>query len=585
MTLPLRIVGLLGFLLIVCGCGGGGGSTPLSQLIYSTDWTRMTSAGGGRSQRVSLYDGNGRLAKTVLAEVGAGGRQSYNLNDVPSGTYRLLIELYSQPTLGGVLVGRVSDYVTLSGTSTYETVVGESVQSVTVSPSQVVIPVPQSSLLLARGLSATGVPTFTDPATITWQALGGVATVDGSGRVTATTAGSGSVRATHVPSGRQGSSSVQVQPFAPTTSKWTVLVFMNAANDLYSFSTLNMNQMERVAGNPDVRFVVQWKQTTGRYPASTFDGTRRYLVQPDQSNGIASQLVQDLGSSVDMGRPQALNNFVSWAKTYYPAERYCLVVWNHGGGWRRGARDQSTPYAVSYDDETGNAIQTWELRTALNGHHFDILAWDCSLMQMMEVVYECRDFADLIVGSEESPPGEGYPYDRVFAPFRDQPDETSVNLSRNFVTGMLAVPEYANRKITQSVFDASKVPNLASKIDTLAAALIANNSSLTATVPAIRSNSKSYGQTNVRYYRDLDDVCQRLISGAGIPAVVNAATQVRGALAQARIWEGHNANSAGSNGVSIDFSPSAVYVGAAADYARVQFAIDTRWDDWLAIAP
>lgn len=585
MTTSLRIVGLLGFLLILGGCGGGGGGTPLAQLVYSTDWTRMASAGGGRSQRVSLFDGNGRLAKTVLAEVGSGGRQSYTLSDIPAGNYRLQAELYSQPALGGIRVGLVNDYLTLSGAVTYETSVGETVASVSVSPSQVAITIPQSSLLLARGLSASGTPTFTDPSTISWQALGGVATVDGVGRVTAATAGSGSVRATHVPTGRQGSSLVQVQPFTPRVGKWTVLVFMNAANDLYSYSSLNMNQMERVAGNADVRFVVQWKQTTSRFPSSSFDGTRRYLVQPDQTDTIASQLVQDLGTGVDMGRPQTLNSFIDWAKAYYPAERYCLVVWNHGGGWRRGARDDAQPFAVSYDDQTGNAIQTWELGQALSGHHFEILSWDCSLMQMMEVVYECRDFADLIVGSEESPPGEGYPYDRVFAPFRDQPDESSVNLSRNFVTGMLSVPEYANRKITQSVIDTTKVNNLATKIDLLAAALIAHNGSLTGTIPAVRAGAKSYSQTNVRYYRDLDDVCQRLIASAGIPAVVNAATQVRGALAQARVWEGHNANSAGSNGVSIDFSPSTIYVGAAADYARIQFAIDTRWDDWLTIAP
>ena len=47
-----------------------------------------------------------------------------------------------------------------------------------------------------------------------------------------------------------------------TTTKWPVLVYINAANDLYQFSDLNMNQMEQVAGNNQVRFVVQWKQST-----------------------------------------------------------------------------------------------------------------------------------------------------------------------------------------------------------------------------------------------------------------------------------------------------------------------------------
>jgi hypothetical protein len=337
------------------------------------------------------------------------------------------------------------------------------------------VAVPESKLLLARGLAASGKATFTRASDFSWQALGSAATVDSQGRVTATATGTGSIRATHTPTGRQASSSIQVQPFTPHTGKWTVLVYLNAANDLYSFSTLNVNQMERVAGNPDVRFVLQWKQFAAEFPSSTFDGTRRYVVQPDSTNTIASKLVQDLGTNVDMGIPQTLLDFVRWGKTYYPAEHYCLVIWNHGNGWRRSAQD-SKPYAASYDDQTGNAIQTWQMGAALQGEHFDILAWDCSLMQMMEVAYECRDSADYIVGSEESPPGEGYPYDLVFDGFRDNPDAGARTLSKGFVDGMLAVPSYAGRKITQSVFETSKLPAVATALDGLGAALIANNS-------------------------------------------------------------------------------------------------------------
>lgn len=49
------------------------------------------------------------------------------------------------------------------------------------------------------------------------------------------------------------------------------------------------------------------------------------------------------------------------------------------------------------------SIQTWDVGTALGSEHFDIIAWDLSLMQMVEVAYELRNNADYVVGSEERP--------------------------------------------------------------------------------------------------------------------------------------------------------------------------------------
>ena len=45
----------------------------------------------------------------------------------------------------------------------------------------------------------------------------------------------------------------------------------------------------------------------------------------------------------------------------------------------------------------------------------DVLAFDACLMQMAEVAYEVKDLADYVVGSEETEPGPGYPYDPFLA--------------------------------------------------------------------------------------------------------------------------------------------------------------------------
>ncbi len=377
-------------------------------------------------------------------------------------------------------------------------------------------------------------------------------------------------------------------PPAAGPTKWTVMVFLNAANDLHLFSNLNVDQMERVAGNPQVKFVVQWKQANGTAPNFTYGDTRRLLISPNTSGGVQSPTVQNLGSGVDMGRPETLREFVSWAKANYPAERYALVVWNHGNGWRR-SRDMMTSRGVSYDDETSNAIQTWQLAQAVGDTPFEFIAWDASLMQMIEVAYELEGRTKYIVGSEESPPGAGYPYDAIFRLFRDEPDAPTPTLTKSFVDGMLGVPAYQREEITQSVVDVARLPSLATAVDGLGRALIDNRAAVSSLVRTVRTESQGYGLSKgERYYRDLIDVCARLEAGGAPQPVAVAAAAVRSAAAQAVIWEGHNGNSPGSRGLAIDFSPSSNHAPPSTlgiDYARLRFAQGTSWDEWLLVAP
>jgi hypothetical protein len=261
-----------------------------------------------------------------------------------------------------------------------------------------------------------------------------------------------------------------------------------------------------------------------------------------------------------------------------------LVVWNHGNGWRRAPALDPTR-AVSYDDETGNSIQTWQLSQAIGDAVLDVVAWDASLMQMMEVAYEIKDRARYVVGSEESPPGEGYPYDLIFREFRDNPDGSTTALTKAFVDGMLAVPAYQSRKITQSVLDTDRLDELAAAINGLAATLISNVGALGAAIPSIRSSAQSYSPTSSRVYRDLYHVCQLIEAQIAIPEIQAAAMGVRAAIEDAVVWEGHNANSPNSHGVSVDFSSSTTFAPAALDYSLLRFAQDTQWNEWLQIAP
>jgi len=576
--------------LLIAGCGGSGGGSSHATLTAVADWTHFGSGISGQSQRWSLYDSGDVLVQQIAIDHTSSGQQSVNFPAVPSGTYHIHVDLFSGLDLGGTLVGILDEQIKLSGLKSYTAAVGTDPASIKVTPTTATFKANASQQFYAAAYNSSAQPTFIAPNTITWSVNGTAATVDpATGVVQGVSAGTGSVLATHPLVQQSGAATFTVQSVSITTGKWTILVYMNAANDLFQFSTLNVNQMERVAGNPDVRFVVQWKQSKDLFSDSTFDGTRRYLVKQDTTTNIASELVQNMGTGVDMGDKNTLTDFINWGKTFYPAQHYVLVVWNHGNGWRRGiTRDDFPTRAVSYDDQTGNSIQTWELAQALGSNHFDIVAWDASLMQMMEVADEIRDKTDYIAGSEESPPGAGYPYDLVFQGFRDNPNDTALNLAHGFVTGMIdGYSSDTTVKITQSVIDTSQLAALSTQIDALGQFLIANQASLGTLVPSVRNTAKSFSPTNGRVYRDLWDVCDRLTSGGGsIVGLQAACDNVKAAITAAVKWEGHNINSAGSHGISIDFSSSAQFAGSTGtDYANLRLANDTQWDEWLTVAP
>ncbi|MCX5785062.1 MAG: clostripain-related cysteine peptidase [Elusimicrobia bacterium] len=255
--------------------------------------------------------------------------------------------------------------------------------------------------------------------------------------------------------------------------EWTIMVFINAKNNLEKYGLMDMNEMEMIGSTDKVNVVTELGRMSG-YDSSdgNWVGSRRYLVVKDANmSKIASPVVQDLGK-VDMGDYKHLIDFATWAKKNYPAKRYMLVVWNHGAGWikSRGLEVKG----ISYDDETGNHINTPQLGMALKGiGKIDVYGSDACLMQMPEVNYEIKDYVDYIVGSEETEPGDGYTYNMLLGPLVAKPTMLGAEL------GKLAVDAYSDhygtQDHTQSLVLASAMNGLVPVINDFVAAAIAAN--------------------------------------------------------------------------------------------------------------
>lgn len=368
-------------------------------------------------------------------------------------------------------------------------------------------------------------------------------------------------------------------PAAPAALKdWTVMVFLNAKNDLERFGMQDINEMETVGSSDRVNVVVQMGRMAG-YDSSdgNWTGVRRYYVTKDSNQArIASRLVQDLGR-LNMGDADELRNFIVWAKRQYPARRYAVIVWNHGNGWLRGnpAAYEGSSKGISFDDETGNNIDTPQLGRALSdAGGVDLLASDACLMQMAEVAYEVKAAAKYMVGSEETEPGAGYDYAKVLGPLVKQPSMNTAAFGRIIVDAYWTSNLIGFRLATHSLLDLSRAPALARSMDAFARAAMASADK--AVLQRARDEVQSYA---IAQNKDLRHFA-RLVEGRAASAALKTAARALGSSIEGGIVL-HDRSSvlprSNSNGIAA-YIPNLRVDG---DFAALALARDTQWDEFL----
>jgi len=358
------------------------------------------------------------------------------------------------------------------------------------------------------------------------------------------------------------------------TAKWTYLLYMSADNNLEDEAILNFNQMEEVGSTDEVNIVLQldrspeWDETNGNWT-----GTRRYLVEQDTDLLlINSLLLEDMGE-VDMGNANNLRDFVVWAVTAYPAERYYLDIWGHGGGWRDGTCNDYTSGSVIDTDELGMALAQAKARTNVT---LDGLGFDQCLMAQLEVFYEIKQYADVLVGAETLIPADGYNYTRVMMPLVADPDMEAGQLADVIVTTFFDEYGHDNDR-AHSAVDAEELDSrLAAAMTRMAQLLRANASSLRDEIKLARDNAQTYSTLD---YIDLGNFTEHLL--LTLPEneteLRQAVTEVRQNVTTAVVAEDHGIGRSGSTGLSFYFPR----YGVAWSYANIRISLEGRWDEFL----
>jgi hypothetical protein len=249
------------------------------------------------------------------------------------------------------------------------------------------------------------------------------------------------------------------------SAKWTFMVYVAGYNSLSSFAGKDLAEMRKVGSSDGLKVAVFVKRLEQQ-------AAHRIIV----GKGGAGEVHENLGPDVDSGSPQTLLDFIRWAKAEAPADRYALIIWNHGSGWDPLDFDELyehvkavgvTPRelsvravsqlgrslfrptletalgkpnagarAIASDDGTGHSLDTLELGEVLAKAHktlgrpLDLLGMDACLMSCLEVAYQSEKDVRAVVSSEELEPGDGWPYDKILADLRSNPGMDGAALGR-----------------------------------------------------------------------------------------------------------------------------------------------------------
>jgi hypothetical protein len=267
------------------------------------------------------------------------------------------------------------------------------------------------------------------------------------------------------------------------------MVYMAGDNNLDGAALRDIAEMARAGSTKDVNILVQLDRIEDNL-------TRRFRITRD--GGFKKDCIESFGDT-NTGDPQILYDFVKWAVDNYPADRYALILWNHGSGWWEDAKSRAAGPAakkprrrlfrhafpqehrsICYDDTSGgDALDNRELRVvlagicALLGRKIDLLGMDACLMNMVEVAYQLRDSVNVIVGSEIEEPFDGWPYTEILTRLTARPRLDAAALARWIVKSYLLSYAGKEETVTQSALDVARVEELTMKIGALSEALLA----------------------------------------------------------------------------------------------------------------
>jgi hypothetical protein len=371
----------------------------------------------------------------------------------------------------------------------------------------------------------------------------------------------------------------------PNLPEWTIMVFLNADNNLELPGLYDIVEMEAAGSSDQVNVLVQVDRIDGYTSAfGDWTTTRRYrIVGDDDYSRIASPVLEELGE-VNMGDADELADFLIWGITQYPANRYALVLWNHGAGWIGISFDDSSPYDNHFLTMQDLAYALDRALTTTGVPKLDIVGFDACLMGQLEVYSAIQPYAHYAVGSEELVPGLGWDYETLLRNLYADPQMETTQLVQHMVDDFIAF--YTNVDpddfVTKSAVDLNRLPLLTEALEELALALSAEPSYTSSAVGDARTGAEAFAliyPEDADHYAAIDlwHFAAILSQRSSDEAVTAAARQVMAAVDDVVVAAANGAGFRYARGVAIYFPRTSEFLD---DGYTSQTALGP-WDGFL----
>ncbi len=232
----------------------------------------------------------------------------------------------------------------------------------------------------------------------------------------------------------------------------TVMLYI-IGSDLESyggFASDDIYEMLEADFGENVNVVLMTGGTTDWYIDEISDDSCQYwqiknneLVLVDNSLGL-----------LNMTDPATLTNFINDTAAAYPADRYSIIMWNHGGGTFSGfGDDEHFPSTTLTLEDISHAFSGSDVK-------FDFVGFDACLMATAETALMLEPYADYLIASQETEPELGWYYTDWLTTLGKNPSISTEQLGKAIVDDYITVceEELYNPNATLSVIDLRYMP-------------------------------------------------------------------------------------------------------------------------------
>ncbi|HEX8288898.1 MAG TPA: clostripain-related cysteine peptidase [Pyrinomonadaceae bacterium] len=203
------------------------------------------------------------------------------------------------------------------------------------------------------------------------------------------------------------------------TKEWTVMVYMAGDNNLSQDMITGLKGMMSVGDKANINLIAVYDGNYPTAPIKVYEFSKSLNDKPERPR------LEDYVADIELPKPRRTNeadlcklkDFVPLITERYKARKYALILSGHSDGviGKTLLRDENP--SVSLDLQTLGRILKDVLPKDADGKKkkFDLLGFDGCLMSMIEVGYELKDAAKILVASEGNIPTSGWAYEKILA--------------------------------------------------------------------------------------------------------------------------------------------------------------------------